>query len=119
VETLKRLHEVLHRRPELWPSNWIELQLTRHCQAVSGPKIDHWNETSTLIPWLGFKWLLALSKKSVGKDFRILKTSKKNVTMALEALPQQEFQKCFQQWQYHWAKCIVAVGEYYEVDASQ
>jgi hypothetical protein len=30
--------------------------------------------------------------------------------MLLEAIPQQEFQKCFQQWQHHWAKCIVTQG---------
>jgi hypothetical protein len=35
----------------------------------------------------------------------------KNVTKALKAILQQEFQKCFQQWQHHWAKCIAAHGE--------
>jgi hypothetical protein len=39
--------------------------------------------------------------------------------MALKAIPQQEFQKCFYQWQYRWAKCIVAQGEYFEEDPSQ
>jgi hypothetical protein len=28
----------------------------------------------------------------------------KNVMMALKAIPQQEFQKCFQQWQHHWSR---------------
>jgi hypothetical protein len=28
--------------------------------------------------------------------------------MALKAIPQQEFQKYFQQWQHHWAKCMSA-----------
>jgi len=26
--------------------------------------------------------------------------------MALKAFPQEEFQKCFKQWQHHWTKCI-------------
>jgi len=37
---------------------------------------------------------------------------------ALKAIPQQEFQKRFQQWQHHWANCIVAEGEYFEGDLS-
>jgi hypothetical protein len=36
--------------------------------------------------------------------------------MALKAIQQQEFQKCFQQWQYHWVKCTAAEVEYFEGD---
>jgi hypothetical protein len=43
----------------------------------------------------------------------------KNVTRALKAIPQQEFQKCFQQWQHHWAKWIAAQREYLELESSQ
>jgi len=39
--------------------------------------------------------------------------------MALKAIPQQEFQKCFQQWQNCWAKCTAAQGEYFEGHLSQ
>jgi len=53
------------------------------------------------------------------KDFRILKTSKKNVTMALKAIPQQEFQKCLQQWQYRWAKYTAAEREHFKHEPSQ
>jgi hypothetical protein len=45
------------------------------------------------------------------KDFTILNTSKKYVTMELKAIPHWEFQKCFQQWQHHWAKCTAAEGQ--------
>jgi len=44
---------------------------------------------------------------------------KKNVMMALRAIQQQEFKKCFQQWQHCWAKCIAAQGKYFEGDPSQ
>jgi hypothetical protein len=44
---------------------------------------------------------------------------KKKVTTAMKAVPQHEFQRCFQQWQPHWAKCIAAQGEYFEGDHSQ
>jgi len=32
------------------------------------------------------------------------------VTKAMKAIPQQEFQKCYQQWQHCWVKCIAAQG---------
>jgi len=34
--------------------------------------------------------------------------------MALKVIPQQEFQKCFQQWQHIRVKCIVAHGEFFK-----
>jgi hypothetical protein len=33
------------------------------------------------------------------------------VMTELKAIPQQEFQKCFQPWQHRWGKCIAAQGE--------
>jgi hypothetical protein len=39
--------------------------------------------------------------------------------MALEAIPQQEFQKRFQQWKHHCDTCIAAEGEYFEGDLSK
>jgi hypothetical protein len=41
------------------------------------------------------------------------------VMTPLEAIPQQEFQKCLQWCQHRWAKCIAAQGEYFEGDPSQ
>jgi hypothetical protein len=46
------------------------------------------------------------------EDFKILKTKK--MMTALKAIPQQAFQKCFQQWRHHWAKCVPAQWEYIE-----
>jgi len=43
----------------------------------------------------------------------------KNVVMTLKAVAQQEFQKCFQQLQHCWSKCIVSQREYFEGDTSQ
>jgi len=47
---------------------------------------------------------LAVSKiKSAlkGRRFHDTEDIQINVMMALKAIPQQEFQKCFQQWQHH------------------
>jgi len=85
-------------------STMTMLQLTRCCQAVSSWKIDYWNRTPTLFPWCGSKWLLAVSKNKVclrGTNISGYWRHPKHVTMPLEAISQQEFQKCFQQWQHH------------------
>jgi len=68
------------------------------CQAVSGPKIDYWIGTPTLFPWFSFEWPLPVSKnKACHKGTNISGYWKhpKNVWTALEAVPQQKFQKCF------------------------
>jgi hypothetical protein len=41
---------------------------------------------------------------------------KKKVGLALKTIPQQEFEKCSQQWQHPWAKCLADEGEYLEGD---
>jgi hypothetical protein len=47
------------------------------------------------------------------------KKKKKKKVMTLKAIPQQEFQKCFQQWQHQWAKCTAAQEGYFEGDLYQ
>jgi hypothetical protein len=74
-------------------------------------KIDYWSGTSTLFPWFGSEWLWLFPKiRSALKGWRFQDTEdiQKNVTMALKAILQQEFQKYFQHWQHCWAKCITA-----------
>jgi hypothetical protein len=63
---------------------------------------------------------------AVSKEIDCLKGTKisgylrcqKNM-MVLQAFPQQEFQKYFQQWHHHWAKCTAAEGGYFEGNPSQ
>jgi hypothetical protein len=45
--------------------------------------------------------------------------SKKKCDGGTEAIPQQEFPECFQQWHYLWTKYITAQGESFEGDPSQ
>ena len=37
-----------------------------------------------------------------------------NPTKTLLDVPNEEFAKCFQQWQKRWAKCVAAEGNYVE-----
>jgi hypothetical protein len=53
------------------------------------------------------------------RRFQDIEDIQKNEMMALNAIPQQEFQKCFQHWQHHWTKCRAAQEEYLEGDSSQ
>jgi hypothetical protein len=58
-------------------------------------------------------WLFPETKSSLkGQRFQDIVDIKK--ITALKAIPQQEFQKCFQQWQHRWAKSIAHQGEYFE-----
>jgi len=109
METLKRLREAVSRKGnELWPSKWALQRdnAAAHkalCKAISVWKKYYWNVVSTIIlfPWYGSEWLLfskiaCLKGTSIWGHWR--RYPKKNVTMTLKCLPQQEFQKCFQQW---------------------
>jgi hypothetical protein len=46
-------------------------------------------------------WLFPEIKCALkGPRFQDIEDIQENVTMALEVIPQHEFQKCFQQWQH-------------------
>jgi hypothetical protein len=74
------------------------------CRAVSGPKIDCSPDLDD------FSLCPKIKSALKGQRFQDIEDIQKNLMKALEAIPQQEYQKCFQQWQHHWAKCIAALG---------
>ena len=39
-----------------------------------------------------------------------------NTTAALKAIPQNQFQNCFEGWNRRWHRCIASQGEYFEGD---
>jgi len=49
-------------------------------------------------------WLFPKIKSTLkGRRFQDTDNVQKNVMLALKAVPQQQFQKCSQQWEHHWA----------------
>jgi hypothetical protein len=92
------------------------LQLTRHSLSSSfWPEnwLLKWN--THFIPLIWFR-MTSVSKNSLPWRFQDVEDIHKNVMMALKAIPHQKSQKCFQQWQHHWAKCIAAQGEYVKLN---
>ena len=51
-----------------------------------------------------------------GKRFADVSEVKKKMLEVLNNISMEEFQKCFQQWEKHWHKCIKSKGEYFEGD---
>jgi hypothetical protein len=132
MDILKRLRETVGRkRSGLIPSDWI---LHRDsASAHKAPFVKEFLAQKSIIeierPPCSLIWLRMTSVSKMksafrGRRFQILKTSpppKKKVATALKTITQQEFQKCFQQWQHRWAKCIDAEGDrgYLEGDPYQ
>jgi hypothetical protein len=109
VEILKQLHRtVFRKRHELWPSNWI-----LHCDNAAAHKalsVKQFLARNSITerghpsfsPYLALNvfWLFPKIKSALkGRRFQNIGDIK-NVMTVLEAIQQQEFQKCFQQWQH-------------------
>jgi transposase len=115
-----------HKRPTLWASrNWqlhhdnalahsshlIQSFLAKHgipvvCQAPYSP--DRAPCDSWLFPKL--KRPLKGSCSDSREDIM------QNAMKELRSLPEEAFQKCFQQWKERWTKCVESQGAYFEGD---
>jgi hypothetical protein len=130
VEVLKRLREaVCRKRPEVLPNDWIfhhesapahrALSVTQFLTQKSIPQIQHPHYSSDLAP--NDFWLFTKIKSELkGRRFQDSEgIQRRKIMTTLKAIPQQQFQKCFQQWQHRWTKRVTAQGEYIEGESSQ
>jgi len=53
-----------------------------------------------------------------GRHFDDIDDIRSNTTAALKAIPQNQFQNCFEGWTSHWHRCIASQREYFEGDHS-
>jgi len=53
-----------------------------------------------------------------GRHFDDIYDIRSNRTAALKAIPQNQFQNCFEGWTRPWHPCIASQGEYFEGDHS-
>jgi len=51
-----------------------------------------------------------------GRHFDYIDDIRSNTTAALKAIPQNQFQNCFELWTRRWHRCIASEGEYFEGD---
>jgi hypothetical protein len=118
---------VRRRRPELWPDAWIlhhdnalahdELTVREFLAKRSILKLDHRPYSPDLAP-CEF-WLFPELKTSL-KDHRFpdIADIQGHATTILQSIPEEEFQKCFEQWKHRLTKCTGAQGDYFEGDSN-
>jgi hypothetical protein len=59
-------------------------------------------------------WLfLGLKMGLRGPSFASVEEIQQNVTTGLTAIPQEDFQMCFQQWQDRWRKCVCVEWQFF------
>jgi histone-lysine N-methyltransferase SETMAR len=128
LEILARLCEaVRRRRPELWSDAWIlhhdnapaldALAVQEFLAKKLILKLDHPSYLPDLVPcdfWLFPKLKTALK----GHRFSDNANIQGHVMTILQTIPEEEFQKCFEQCKHQLAKCNGAQGDYFEGDSN-
>jgi hypothetical protein len=105
------------RRPELWPDAWIlhhdnapahnALTVREFLAKKSIMKLDHSPDLAPCDFWLFPKLKTALK----GHRFS-------DIQGLVKSIPEEEFQKYFEQWKQRLSKCIGAQGDYFGGDRS-
>jgi hypothetical protein len=109
MEILKWICKIVHReRTEFWP-NWIlhhdnapahkALPVKQFLDQKFITEMEHPPHSPDLDPY-NFWLFLKIKSALKGRRFQDTEDILKNMTIALKAIPQQEFQNCFQQWQH-------------------
>jgi hypothetical protein len=129
LEILARLREAFRRRRlELWPDAWIlhhDSVLAHDALAVreflakkSTMKLDYPPYSPDLAPcdfWLFPKLKIALK----GHRFSDTADIQGHATIILQSIPEEEFQKRFEQCKHRLTKCTGMQGDYIEGDSNR
>jgi len=127
LKVLKRLREKVRRkRPELFSGNsWIlhhdnvlvhtallvrEFLATKQITVLEHPAYSPNLAPSDFFLFPKVKEILK------GRHFDDIDDIRINTTAALKAIPQNQFQNCFEGWTRRWHRCIASQGEYIEGD---
>jgi transposase len=125
---MARLREAVHqRRPELWTDAWIlhhdsapahnMLAVREFLAKKSIMKLDHPPYSPDLAP-CNF-WLFPELKTALkGHRFSDTADIQGHATTILHNIPEEKFQKCFEQWKHRFTKCIGVQGDYSEGDSN-
>jgi transposase len=126
LEILARLREVVRRRrPELWPVAWIlhhdsapahDMLAVRELLAKKSILKLVYPPYSPDLALCDF-WLLPKLKNALkGHRFADIANIQGHATTILKSIPEEEFQKCFEQWKCRLTLCIGVQGDYFKGD---
>jgi len=127
LEVLERLREkVRQKRPECFANNsWIlhhdnapahtALSVRKFSATKQITVLEHPAHSPDLAP--SYFFLLPKIKEILkGRNFDDIDDIRNNTMAALKAIPQNQFQNCFEGWTRCWHQCIASQGEYFEGD---
>jgi hypothetical protein len=127
LEVIRHLRDAARRkRPDLWVSrNWQlhhdnalahSSHLIQSFLAKHGIPVVHQAPYSPNMAPRDF-WLFPKLKRPLkGSRFDSHEDIIQNTTKQLRSLPEEAFQKCFQQWKERWTKYVESQGAYFEGD---
>ena len=127
MELLKRLHEKVRRkRPEHFANNsWILHHDNAPAHTALSAKeflatkqitvLEHPAYSPDLVP-NDFFLFPKIKEILKGRHFDDIDDIGSNTTAALKAIPQNQFQNCFEEWSRRWLRCVTPKGEYFEGD---
>ena len=129
LEVLKRLREkVRWKRPELFASNlWVlhhdnppvhTAMSAREFLASKQITVLEYPAYSPDLDPSDFSLFPKIKEILKGRHFDDNDDIRSNTTAALKAIPQNQFQNCYEGWTKHWHRCITSQGEYFEGDHS-
>ena len=127
LEVLERLREkVRWKRPELFANNsWIlhhdnapahtALSVREFLATKQITVLEHPAYSPDLAP-NDFFLFPKIKEILKGRHFDDIDDIRSNTMAALKAIPQNQFQNCFEGWTRRWHRCIASQGEYFEGD---
>lgn len=127
LSLMRNLRESIRlKRPELWANNsWF----LHHDNAPSHTALvirEHFAKNGThIVPQPPYSpdlapcdfWSFNMLKRPLrGNRFDSLEDIKRESKTALRSIPEEAFNRCFDNWKRRWQKCIMSGGDYFEGD---
>jgi len=127
LEVLEKLREKVRRkRPKLFANNsWVlhhdnapahtALTVREFLATKQITVLEHPTYSSDLAP-SDFFLFPKIKEILKGRHFDDIDDIRSNTVATLKAIPQNQFQNCFEGWTRRWQRCIVSQGECFEGD---
>jgi hypothetical protein len=101
------------------PRNLTEQLRDARWSTVFDIQMHYGDAVASLLTWSRTLRLLFISKSKRGSErtsFWVNRSIQRDVTQALNDIPQTAFQECYKQWQHRWRRCVQVQGMYFEGD---